>query len=114
MKRMLGTKPLWLFETSCSGGQPGPGRSALLSGTQCAGADVDQGRRPNLSESRVDTRQSERHILVPADQTTSGPGIVQAIAACLIGVKDCGPMEMVIASSPVDVDRGQASQYLVE
>jgi hypothetical protein len=53
MKRMLGTKPLWLFETSCSGGQLGPGRSALLSGTQCAGADVDQGRRPNLSESRV-------------------------------------------------------------
>jgi hypothetical protein len=39
---------------------------------------------------------------------------VQAIAACLIGEKVCGPMEMVIASSPVDVDRGQASQYLVE
>jgi hypothetical protein len=39
---------------------------------------------------------------------------VQAIAPCLIGEKVCGPMEMVIASSPVDVDRGQASQYLVE
>jgi hypothetical protein len=53
MKRMLGTKPLWLFETGRSGGQLGPGRSALLSRTQCAGADVDQGRQPNLTESRV-------------------------------------------------------------
>jgi hypothetical protein len=32
---------------------------------------------------------------------------VQAIAACLVGEKVCGPMEMVIVSSPVDVDRGQ-------
>lgn len=92
------------FETNCLGGQPGHRQSALLSGTQCAGADVDQGHRPESIRVWGDTRQSERHIPVLADQTTSGPGILQAIAARLIGEKVCGLMEMAIASSPVDVD----------
>jgi hypothetical protein len=62
----------------------------------------------SLSKSRVIlVSQSERHILVPADQTTSRPGIVQAIAARSTGEKFCGPMGMVIASSPVHVGGGQ-------
>lgn len=102
---MLGTKPLWNF-----------GQNTLLSGKQWASADVDQGRRPEAIKVQGDTRQSERHILVPADQTTLEPGTMQATVARLIWRENPWPVEMAITSSlptlTEDTRNGDAAQAL--
>jgi hypothetical protein len=71
MKRMLGTKPLWLLELAIQEASQTLDKVRFFQ-KQCAGSDIDQGRRLESIKVEGETRQSERHILVQVDQTSQG------------------------------------------